>query len=546
MACSPTNPCLKPTCQKCPTPPATSGCPLGDIDSSCVKYHLTPGQVSKLTCLGLANGVNLTQILEAIDKKLCQSNLPSPAALNLGCLVPSGGTRPATFNGVIELLAAVICQVKSDTSLTNLISQLLANSTFINGLASLLANNATFINALLNNQDFLTRLARNSTFVNALVNNPEFTTALANNSNFVTALANNQEFVTKIGNSLISSSSFLSSLVNAIVNNPGLKDQFCCGTSPSPCAGMVVNGVTLTDCSCIPPQNLQITGDSSVPSGTSTTYTLGYSGTPGQVTWSITGGTIISQSSTQATVQFTGTGILKATLVGCNGVAQEATKTVTLSGSACTPVTGLTINGTTTTFSASQTAGTPLTYNWSVGGGIIQGSSTGSSINVAWSTGTRVINLSVTDCSGIAKNTSKTLSTSCLEVDSVAIQGNGNVAAGIQETYHAVANGTGPLSYSWTNGNGDFIIDSQTDTARINWSGTNATTLTLTVTGCGVSKTVTIPIQIGTATISNLSYTPTPGSMTGALNVTFDNSNGVGPYTYTLSQGGSTIETGNL
>jgi hypothetical protein len=78
------NPCscvqVEPNCSPCDE---AKVCPI-NLDTSCIFYNLYT-DTSKLTCLALSNGVSLTQILEAIDTKLCQV-LPSIPSYNLPCL----------------------------------------------------------------------------------------------------------------------------------------------------------------------------------------------------------------------------------------------------------------------------------------------------------------------------------------------------------------------------------------------------------------------------------------------------------------------------
>lgn len=56
-------------------PPSPSGCPV-HLDFSCVIYHKSNNELSKLTNLGLNNGATLDQFAVAVDNLLGQLNVP--------------------------------------------------------------------------------------------------------------------------------------------------------------------------------------------------------------------------------------------------------------------------------------------------------------------------------------------------------------------------------------------------------------------------------------------------------------------------------------
>jgi hypothetical protein len=58
-----------------PTPCSQTGVTLL-FDASQVLYHKNNNSASLLTCLGLGNGATLQLILETIDTKICQLNVP--------------------------------------------------------------------------------------------------------------------------------------------------------------------------------------------------------------------------------------------------------------------------------------------------------------------------------------------------------------------------------------------------------------------------------------------------------------------------------------
>lgn len=55
--------------------PCSSG-PVFQMDAANVIYHKDNNTTSQLTCLGLGNGATLQLILETIDTKICQLNVP--------------------------------------------------------------------------------------------------------------------------------------------------------------------------------------------------------------------------------------------------------------------------------------------------------------------------------------------------------------------------------------------------------------------------------------------------------------------------------------
>lgn len=61
-------------CNPCTTP-NTLGCPIL-LDTACVIYHKNNNTLSLLTGLGLSNGATLQLILETIDTKIQQINVP--------------------------------------------------------------------------------------------------------------------------------------------------------------------------------------------------------------------------------------------------------------------------------------------------------------------------------------------------------------------------------------------------------------------------------------------------------------------------------------
>ncbi|PRY38440.1 hypothetical protein CLV58_109167 [Spirosoma oryzae] len=563
MACQPANPCQKPTCTRCQgTGSTTPGSGTGlIIDSSQVIYHLTPGQTSKLICLALANGVSLETILERIDQALCARSLPEPAKLNLACFLQNK-PAPATMGGLLEAIGQAICNLRTATDIGNLIQQLLASSVFVSGLATLIATNPSFISTLLANQSFLSQLAASEYFVSQLANNPSF--------------------ITQVGTKLVNDSHFVSSLVQKITTDPTLKEQFCCDTGgSSPCQTMIVGGVPQVICSCQAPTSLLLTGPATGSPDTDLTYQLSYAGTPGHVSWSIAGGQIQSQTDTAATVRFSQSGSLTATVTGCDGNNYPVSKQTSI-GPACIPVSGLTITGqikpipgTSVTYQRAVTAGTVLSHSWTISGGIITGSASGESVTVTW-TGNGipgVLSLSVNDCSGSAKTTQLSVAPQQLTTEQIGelsascrISGSCN-DNGLCSVRHLVSfSGLQPnLGYSaeleTASASGasltvlDFNQSSTTAVGQLVYtqlSGTGSYSGALVLKQGGQtigSKLLTLTNSSSFAALPSCQSPATvqPTNSAGQYTVSFDDTGLTPPYTYTLKdQAGTTQASGSL
>lgn len=500
--CTSTNPCNQPNCSSCTD--ASVHVNINQIDAAKVFYHLDNSKASQLSCLELPNGITLEQLVEQVDQAICEKGNPEVSALNLGCLVNNTTPTPTSFQGVIELIAATLCQVQSSTVLTNLISNLLGNtSTFISSLLS----DSRFITAFLANTNLVQQLAGNATFITALLGNTTFTNGLAGNNSFITALFQSTSFSTALFNKLLQSSSFLTSLANALTSDSTLKNKFCCGTT-SPCAGMVVNGVTLTDCGCLAPYGLSLTGSDSLAPNTNGVYTLAYAGTPGIVTFGVTSGlTLISNTNATATVR--GAGTLTAFVTGCDGNTYTAQKTVT-STSTCLPVAGLGITGSLSPYANQAvtygvttlvTGGTVLTYQWTVTGGTINGSSTASSVSVNWgSAGSGSIALTITDCSGTPQTISHAVAIGAACLSSVSISGPTS-AAPTSSSYTAQVTGSGSgFTYQWVVNGGSIVGSDTGQTVSISWTLANGS-VGVTVSGCGTSVSNTA--NVSTSVVSS-------------------------------------------
>jgi len=129
--CNDINPC---SCNEqeinCSPCEQTKACPI-NLDTSCIFYNFYT-DTTNLNCLSLSNGVSLTEILEAIDTKLCQ-NLPSIPAYNLPCL--RNDYIVNNFQQFAEAVDEELCTVRVE--LENLIN---INKNNISSLSTLVSS----------------------------------------------------------------------------------------------------------------------------------------------------------------------------------------------------------------------------------------------------------------------------------------------------------------------------------------------------------------------------------------------------------------------
>jgi gliding motility-associated-like protein len=195
--------------------------------------------------------------------------------------------------------------------------------------------------------------------------------------------------------------------------------------------------------------------------------------------WSTTGGSIISTSANNITVVWGSPGTGTITLTETNPQGCDSTITINISiGPIPTPsITGaVTVcTGTTTTYNVAVPVG-GNTYNWSIAGGVIVGSSTGTSINVQWSSpGSATI--SVYESNSYGCNATTAYNVNILLTPSPVITGTTPVCAGQTMTYstpYVIGN-----TYTW-NVTGGNIISSSSNTITVYWPSAVSGTVTVT------------------------------------------------------------------
>lgn len=228
-------------------------------------------------------------------------------------------------------------------------------------------------------------------------------------------------------------------------------------------------------------------------------------------TWNVTGGNVLSINNNAITVKWqnAGTGTVTLTEANTSTCDSTVTLTVTVHANPAPVITGPPTACTTTQTSfavANPVAGD--TYQWNVSGGAISGSSTGSSINVQWSTiGTATITVTETNIYGCDSTIS--INVNVMKMPTPVIAGPSPVCAGQVFTYSSsfiFGN-----SYSW-NVSGGTVLSTNNNAITVLWPNAGGTgTITLTEANTATcDSTVSINVTI----IAN----PAP-VITGPLNV---------------------------
>lgn len=282
-------------------------------------------------------------------------------------------------------------------------------------------------------------------------------------------------------------------------------------------------------------------------------YTTGADATT--YAWTVTNGTITSGAGTNTvTIAWnnTATGTIAVTKTNVNGCINSVSEIITLNAPPVASITGANSvcqGGTTTYTAANPSMG--HTYAWSVTGGTINGSATGSSISVTWTTaspGTGIVNFTQTsDVAPTLCSHSTTLNVAMLALPTPAISGNGVTASTFAcenttgVTYQTL--GVVGSNYEWTLSGGGSITSPasapyNSNIITINWAGAGSRTLTLKETnanGCQTTVSATIDVK----------SRPTPnifGSSevcASSVDMEYFTPNTGNTYTWTVNSGGT-------
>jgi len=258
-----------------------------------------------------------------------------------------------------------------------------------------------------------------------------------------------------------------------------------------------------------------ITGNTTMCSGTSETYSIGAVTGATSYTWTLPSGWSGTSTTTSITVT-SGTSSGTVSVVANNacgsGLSRALSVSITPIPNTPGPISGSNsvCTGATQTYSITAVSGA-TSYVWTLPSGW-SGSSTGTSITVTTgNAGGNVSVLSVNNC-GVS-NTTRTLAVTVSVTPSQpgTITGTTSVCLGSSQTYHISAV-SGATSYTWTLPSG--------------WSGTSTTTSITTIVGasngnisvtanngCGTSIASTLAVAV------NASVPSQPGSISGSTSV---------------------------
>ena len=160
--------------------------------------------------------------------------------------------------------------------------------------------------------------------------------------------------------------------------------------------------------------------------------------------------------------------------------------------------------GQTATFSVTATGTAPLAYQWKMNGTAIAGA-TGSAYTTPTETTSNngaQFTVAVSDAAGTVISNAATLTVTTTPVTpSITSQpSNQTIFAGQTATFSAVANGTSPLSYQW----------SQNGTPIGGATSSSYTTPTETTSNSGATFSVVVSNSVGSATSNNATLTVNP------------------------------------
>jgi gliding motility-associated-like protein len=285
-----------------------------------------------------------------------------------------------------------------------------------------------------------------------------------------------------------------------------------------------------------------ISGLTPVCAGQTATYTTPFVA-GNTYSWSVIGGTVVSSSANSVTVSWPSAGSGTVTVTENNTAACDSTISINIlvAPQPAPVIAGVSTvcTGTSSVYSISPTAGN--TYLWSVTGGSIIGSASGSSVTVQWSAaGSATVSVYQANSSGC--NATSLVNVNVLQMPAPVISGTNPVCAGQTVTY------TTPYSagnnYSW-NVVGGTIISTSTNNITVYWPAAVTGTITLTenntatcdstvslnvivapqpapvITGAGAVCTGTSTVYSVPATAGNTYlWTVTGGMITGANNGT--------------------------
>ena len=319
-----------------------------------------------------------------------------------------------------------------------------------------------------------------------------------------------------------------------------------CGSSLIQSLGIIVS-------TAIPAQPGTITGNSSVCSATTHTYSISSVSTATNYTWSVPSGAVINsgQGTTSISVTF-GTSSSTVNVTANNDCGNSSVRTLGINVNSSTPAQPGTISGNSTlcsgstnTYSISAASGA-TSYTWSVPSGATINSGQGTtSISVTF--GTNSGNISVIANNGCGSSSSQTKSITVITTVPAqpgSITGNSTLCSGSTNSY-SIASVSGATTYTWTVPTGATINSGQGTTSVSVTFGTSSGNVSVTAgNACGNSPARTKAVTVNSAPAQ-------PGSITGTTTLcsgtthTYSISSVSGATSYTWSvPAGSVINSG--
>ncbi|MGB0165280.1 MAG: gliding motility-associated C-terminal domain-containing protein [Luteibaculum sp.] len=210
------------------------------------------------------------------------------------------------------------------------------------------------------------------------------------------------------------------------------------------------------------------------------------------VNWTNAAGASTSQNYT--TPALTQTTYYRVRLTDTDPEVYSNVLTVTVQGSCCTPLSGVSIAGDNTicqdeidTYTASFTNGDgPVSYSWTVNGGTINGSSTNSTVNITWDgSGTRSVSVTLTNA---CSSESETYNVS-ISQPTVSITQDPNPICAGEDVDLQVSTSAG-ASFTWDDDN------SSTNPRSISNPSNNDSYSVTALDGNGCENTASINIQV--------------------------------------------------
>ncbi len=209
-----------------------------------------------------------------------------------------------------------------------------------------------------------------------------------------------------------------------------------------------------------------ITGNTSVCQNSTQVYTgVGAS----TYTFSVTGGVITSSTATTATIVWgpnSGNGTVRATGTSAAGCSSSGSLAVTVNPLPSSDIAGSAQVCANNGSSYSVTSQSGATYAWTVTGGTINGSATGSSINVNWGApGAGTVNVTVTSGAGCVST--RTLNTTVNVQPAPVLIGAATVCENATQTYTITS--IAGSSYNWSVNGGNIVSGSGTNSVTVLW-----------------------------------------------------------------------------